>query len=127
MKKFTKYILTFAALAFASVACVEENLREESPTDHGDCYGVYFPSQEVLQETQVFVPEDNLESQILIRRSNANGRIVVPVKVTTEHEDIFSFPEVVFEDGEKETYFTISFPDAADAADRAPLVHTGYG
>lgn len=115
MKKFTKYILTFAALAFASVACVEENLREESPADHGDCYGVYFPSQEVLQETQVFVPEDNLESQILIRRSNANGRIVVPVKVTTEHEDIFSFPEVVFEDGEKETYFTISFPDAADA------------
>lgn len=114
MKKFTKYILTFAALAFASVACVEENLREESPTDHGDCYGVYFPSQEVLQETQVFVPGDDLESQILIRRSNANGRIVVPVKVTTEHEDIFSFPEVVFEDGEKETYFTISFPDAED-------------
>lgn len=115
MKKFTKYILTFAALAFASVACVEENLREESPTDHGDCYGVYFPSQEVLQETQVFIPGDDLESQILIRRSNANGRIVVPVKVTTEHEDIFSFPEVVFEDGEKETYFTISFEDAVDS------------
>lgn len=114
MKKFTKYILTLVALAFAAAACVEENLREESPADLGDCYGVYFPSQKVLQETQVFVPEDVLESQILVRRSNANGRIVVPIKVTTEHEDIFSFPEVVFEDGQKEAYFTISFPDAAE-------------
>lgn len=114
MKKFTKYILALAAFAFATVSCVKEDLREESPADNGDCYGVYFPSQEVLQETQVFVPEDEMESQILVRRSNANGKIVVPVKVTTEHEDIFAFPDVVFEDGQKETYFTISFPDAVN-------------
>ena len=48
MKKFSKYIFTLAALALASTACVKEAEYEKGPQDVEGCYGVYFPTQEVL-------------------------------------------------------------------------------
>lgn len=115
MKKFTTYLVAFAAMIAATVSCVnEENLYQKGDPDLEGTFGVYFPTQEITSETQIYAPDDDLSATIVIKRLNNHGAVTVPVKATTSHDDIFLLPDLVFADGQTETSYTFSFAKAAE-------------
>ncbi len=57
MKSFNKYIYVLTALLLGTlVSCVKEDVYVEGTPDLENCYGVYFPSQEALDEAWDFAP-----------------------------------------------------------------------
>lgn len=110
MKKFSKYIFTLAALALASTACVKEAEYEKGPQDVEGCYGVYFPTQEVLGSNTID-PTAPTSMTLVVARQVSENAITVPISVKGD-TDVINIGEAVFEDGQSETEVTIDFSTA---------------
>lgn len=110
MKKFSKYIFALAALALASTACVKEAEYEKGPQDVEGCYGVYFPTQEVLGSNTI-APTDPTSLTLVVARQVSENAITVPISVKGD-TDVINVGEAVFEDGQSETEVTIDFSTA---------------
>lgn len=112
MKNINKYIMALAALAFTAVSCVEEVAYEKGEADLDGCYGVYIPTQANTTSTVILDPADPTTVSISAFRTKAEGRISVPVDLKESEEGIFAVSEIIFEDGQTETEFQVSFPNA---------------
>lgn len=116
MKKFSKYIFTLAALAFATTACVQEDVYQKGAADVEGCYGVYFPTQEAAG-SHTYDPSQATEAVFTVVRTNSEGDITVPVKYTESHEGIFQLGELVFADGQTESTLKVTFPNSENGVD----------
>lgn len=100
-----------ALLPLAFVSCVDEVQREPGEPELEGCYKVYFPAQENSGLLE-FAPEDTPSVTFTVRREVDDDDITVPVKLKTSAEGIFTVSEVSFDEGQTESKFTVSFPDA---------------
>ncbi len=110
MKKFYKIILILIALPLLAIACGKDDLKyEQGAAEDENCYGVYFPTQDLPSE---FDPSDPCVVTVKASRTNAKGNITVPVEIKQSEGNVFSVAPITFEDGQTETTFDITFPDA---------------
>lgn len=116
MKKFSKYIFTLAALAFATTACVQESDYQKGAADVEGCYGVYFPTQEAAG-SHTYDPSQATEAVFTVVRTNSEGDITVPVKYTESHPGVFQLGELKFADGQTESTLTVTFPTSENGVD----------
>lgn len=117
MKKLNKYLLaTFAAVLSAGLfSCVEEApAYEPGEPDLKDCKGVYFPTQDAAGD-HTFDPTMDKVITITAVRANAEGEAIVPVTAKASEEGIFNVGELKFADGQTETTFDVTFPEAQTA------------
>ena len=99
-----------AAMSLFTVGCVEEPIQyEKGEPDVDGCYGVYFPVQE---SDFVVDPADDPVQTLTVKRTNSAGAITVPVEVVTNVEDVLEISPIVFEDGQDETTFTVTYETA---------------
>lgn len=116
MKTINKiFAIALAALpVFAS--CTEEKIEVGGPEN--DSYGVYFETLTAAQKSVVLDPAEETVLTFKAYRTEENDDIVVPITVTVNSdgddsgEDVFVVSEILFEDGQTETEFEVSFPDA---------------
>lgn len=116
MKTINKiFAIALAALpVFAS--CTEEKIEVGGPEN--DSYGVYFETLTAAQKSVVLDPAEETVLTFKAYRTEENDDIVVPITVTVDSdgddsgEDVFVVSEILFEDGQTETEFEVSFPDA---------------
>lgn len=116
MKKFSKYIFTLAALAFATTACVQESDYQKGAADVEGCYGVYFPTQEAAG-SHTYDPSQATEAVFTVVRTNSEGDITVPVKYTESHPGVFQLGELKFADGQTESTLKVTFPNSENGVD----------
>lgn len=114
MKTIRKYsILLSAALTALFVgACTDEYSYEGAgEPDSEDNVGVYFPS---TNPTSIEVePTEACEFTFNVRRYNKNGAQAVPLKVTTNTDDVFTVPATAnFADGDSVATVEVSFSRA---------------
>ena len=108
-----KTIIIFAA-ALLAAGCAEGIVEETpSPFDQEGCSGVYFPFQ-AHRGDNLLEPSDNPDKdyrfEVTVKRSDTDGAITVPL-VTECDEGVFEIPsEVIFEDGQRSSSFTVKFP-----------------
>ncbi len=100
--------MAFAALSFAAVSCVEEEVHKPGEADADGCYGVYFPAQE---SALTLDPAEPLTATIAVVRTVSTEEITVPVKLTDE-TGIFAISELKFEDGQTESTIEVTFENA---------------
>lgn len=116
MKTINKiFAIALAALpVFAS--CTEEKIEVGGPEN--DSYGVYFETLTTAQKSVVLDPAEETVLTFKAYRTKENDDIVVPITVTVDSdgedssEDVFVVSEILFEDGQTETEFEVSFPDS---------------
>ena len=83
--------------------------KPEEPVEPEVSYGVYFPEQ----ETNFIVDPSFSPVQTLVAlRTNVEGDITVPVLLSSSVGDIFYLSPIEFVDGQAETTFTLSYPNA---------------
>ncbi|MGM9747498.1 MAG: hypothetical protein ACI3ZN_01745 [Candidatus Cryptobacteroides sp.] len=111
MNKIFKYILAAAAVSFAATACVEEETHPYGESDLEGCYGVYFPAQEA-SGAHTYDPSMPTEVVVKAVRRNSKGTITVPVTSKASEEGIFNVESLVFDDGQSEAEFKITFPNS---------------
>ena len=118
MKKYYRYILAAAAIAFGLTACHKEAEYEPGAPDVDGCYGVYFPSQ---AETgfHIYSPAEDPVTEITVKRTLSKGAIDVPFVAKTSDEDAFSIGKIHFDDGQEETTLTIDFSKSEIAKEYA--------
>lgn len=110
MKKFYKIISILIALPLLAIACGKDDLKYEQGTaEDENCYGVYFPTQDLPSE---FDPADPCVITAKVSRTNSKGSITVPVEIKQSEGNVFSVAPITFEDGQTESTFDITFPDA---------------
>lgn len=116
MKKINKYLVAaFAAVLSAGLfSCVEE-APEYTPgeADDPNTYGVYFPTQAAAGD-HTFDPTMEKVITITAARTNTNGEITVPVEVN-DSNGVYTVEPIVFADGQTETTFKVTFPNAETA------------
>lgn len=106
MKNIIRFI-AFLTVSAASVACNAEKTGAEK--ENPGCIDVYFmPGQ---GGDKALKPKDKTEFEVVAFRSDVRGDIVVPIEVTAS-ENIFYSTALTFTDGERESVFTVSFPEA---------------
>ncbi|MBO4756096.1 MAG: hypothetical protein J5519_04970 [Bacteroidales bacterium] len=116
MKKLAYILSLVAAAAFTVVSCEKEpEAHPFGPAETAGCYGVFFPSQEA-SGSHVFSPVQDPSIDIIVKRTNTNGSITVPVKTTFSEDGIFTMNDVSFADGQDETTFTVRFDNAKEGA-----------
>lgn len=114
MKKLAYILSLVAAAAFTVVSCEKEpEAHPFGPAETAGCYGVFFPSQEA-SGSHVYSPVEDPSIDIIVKRTNTNGAITVPVKATFSEDGIFTMNEVSFADGQDETSFTLRFDNAQE-------------
>lgn len=122
MKRIFKYIIA-AAAALMSVACHEELVEVGKPENNS--YGVYFETLSESAKKVEMAPEELAVLKFRAYRSRENNKdedaITVPVRITVSAPDAknqdavastFRCSEIIFDEGETETIFSISFPYA---------------
>lgn len=129
MKKFTNILMAAAVMALAVVSCVKEQENKPGAPDAEDCYGVYFPQQEVIEETQIFDPTQEKEVEIKVARTVSDGALTVKPVVSVssitanglveEDAELFTVPDIVFEDGQEETTILVEFPEVKEGVQYA--------
>ena len=116
MKKLAYILSLVAAAAFTVVSCEKEpEAHPFGPAETAGCYGVFFPSQEA-SGSHVFSPVQDPSIDIIVKRTNTNGSITVPVKTTFSEDGIFTMNDISFADGQDETTFTVRFDNAKEGA-----------
>lgn len=129
MKKFTNILMAAAVMALAVVSCVKEQENKPGAPDAEDCYGVYFPQQEVIEETQIFDPTQDKEVEIKVARTVSDGALTIKPVVSLssitatgpvdEDVTLFTVPDIVFEDGQDETTILVEFPEVKEGVQYA--------
>ncbi len=117
------YKILFSAAAGLAVfaSCVKETYQAGEP--EVDNYGVYFETLTSAQKSVEFDPAEEAVMTFTAYRAEAKAddAITVPVKLTATYETkdgqesadgVFSVSEISFEEGQAETVFEVSFPDA---------------
>lgn len=107
MKTMNRILALLALVPVLAVSCRQKEAPyQPGETEKSDCYGVYFPTQDIPSELDPAAP---LELTIKVNRTVASGDITVPI-VVTQDEEMFKFDELRFENGEEETVLKVSFP-----------------
>lgn len=110
MKKLYRILSVLIVLPLLAIACGKDDLKYEQGTaEDENCYGVYFPTQDFPDE---FDPTDPCVVTVRAMRTNSKGSITVPVEIRQSEGDVFSVAPIAFEDGQTETSFDITFPNA---------------
>ena len=78
--------------------------------DVAGCYGVYFPSQ-AATGSHTLDPTMAPQVTFTAMRKNTSGAITVPLTATAS-ENVFDVGALTFADGQSESSFTVSFPNA---------------
>ena len=114
MKKLAYILSLVAAAAFTVVSCEKEpEAHPFGPAETAGCYGVFFPSQDA-SGSHVYSPVQDPSIDIIVKRTNTNGAITVPVTATFSEDGVFTMNEVSFADGQDETTFTLRFDNAVE-------------
>lgn len=113
MKNILKSLIVLAAVSAAAVSCKETNEYEWGESDLSGCYGVYFPVQEA-SGSHILDPTQEPSATITVKRVNTDGAITVPVVATFSENGVFEISPISFENGQSETTFTLSFPNAKE-------------
>ena len=123
MKKFT-YIFAILVAGMFVNSCLDEKVEPYTPAvpDVDGCYRVSFPEQTVC--AYELDPTDETASTVTIKakRKVTTGKITVPITITQvpfDKDFVFTNTELVFEDGDDETTFQVSFPTAETGVDYA--------
>ena len=124
MKKYINILFAAAVSALALVSCVKEQEVKPGTPDAEDCQGVYFPKQDVIEETQIFDPTQEKVAIIKVARGVSEGALTIVPKVSlseitsagTVDGDValFTVSDIVFEDGQTETEIEIEFPEVKE-------------
>ncbi len=108
--KTLKSLLYVLLATFLFAGCTDDDTVGVGEQENPDCYGVYFPSQTNAGNVELD-PSAAPELTFTARRTRSEDAITVPVVIKAS-EDIFTATAIEFADGQEETTFTISFPDA---------------
>ena len=124
MKKYVNILFAAAVAALALVSCAKEQEVAPGTPDAEDCYGVYFPKQDVIEEMQVLDPTQAKEVIIKVARGVSDGALTVKPTVSLSEitanglvdgdVSLFTVPDIVFEDGQAETDLKIVFPNVKE-------------
>lgn len=95
-------------LSIAFSSCQKELTYQPGEKDAENCYGVYFPAQSGTGDIQI-EPGDPTFFTYTVRRSNTEGELHIPVKITDDKR-IFSASEIVFKDEEPTAELVVYFP-----------------
>ncbi len=106
------YCAIAALVSLSATSCVEEEVYTQGEPEVEGCYGVYFPASQEAAGDNFLDPEAPTTLTFKAARLNMEGAITVPVVVEASEEGVFTVSEIAFEDGQAETEFTVSFPDA---------------
>ena len=115
MKTIYTKILAAALAVLPFTSCVKEKIEPGEPEN--DSYGVYFETLTSAQKSVELEPSDAHSLSFKAYRTKEDDAIVVPVTVTATCdgeavEGVFSVSEIFFDDGQTETEFQVSFPEA---------------
>ncbi len=119
MKKFNYILFAAAAAVLALPSCVKEAVGSGEPEN--DSYGVYFETLTSAQKSVELDPNEEASVTLTAYREKDKGEITVPVVLTATYEGengtedartLFYNTDIVFEDGQTETTFTVGFPNA---------------
>lgn len=112
-----KILFVFSLVAAASIALVscqpEVQPHEPGEPEVNGCYGVYFPTQDASGD-HVYNPTQDKVIDITVARTNTNGAITVPVKMSFSEDGVFEAAPVTFADGQEETTFAVRFDNAKE-------------
>lgn len=108
--KTLKSLLYVLLATFLFAGCTDDDTVSVGEQENPYCYGVYFPSQSNAGNVELD-PAEAPELTFTVRRTRSEDAITVPV-VIKGSEDIFTASAIEFADGQEETTFAISFPDA---------------
>lgn len=119
--KLYRYLTAFSLLALCA-GCTEDVKYETGDLDNPDNYGVYFPHQIPSTNIELDVGTKTQVTYKAMRTNTADAiRVPVVVKSSVETSDpenpwkpvdgIFIVEPIVFAEGEKETSFTVYFPE----------------
>ena len=124
MKKYVNILFAAAVAALALVSCAKEQEVAPGTPDAEDCYGVYFPKQDVIEEMQVLDPTQEKEVIIKVARGVSDGALTIKPTVSLSEitanglvdgdVSLFTVPDIVFEDGQAETDLKIVFPNVEE-------------
>lgn len=107
MKRHFIYFMTIL-ISLAVVSCQEELRYQPGEADNENCYGVYFPVQSGTGDIQI-EPTDPTVFTFKVRRTNTEGDLNVPVKIT-DPAHVFSVYEIEFKDEEPVADLVVTFP-----------------
>lgn len=115
MKQIYKTMLAVMASLPFLASCVQDLVEKGEPEN--DSYGVYFGTLTAAQKSVEFDPAEKAELTFTAFRTVEDDEITVPVVVSAtgagkDASSLFSASAVKFNDGQKETTFTVSFPEA---------------
>ena len=107
-------LAVMASLPFLA-SCVQDLVEKGEPEN--DSYGVYFGTLTAAQKSVEFDPAEKAELTFTAFRTVEDDDITVPVVVSAtgaekDASSLFTASTVKFEEGQKETTFTVSFPEA---------------
>lgn len=111
MKKSLFNVLAVLLPVLAVSACNEQLQYVTGEEEAEGVYGVYFPAQENSTVIEI-EPNFRTEASYIVRRTNTEGDITVPVTVTESEDRIFVVEPIEFADGEGETTLKLYFPNA---------------
>lgn len=124
MKKYINILFAAAVSALALVSCVKEQEVKPGTPDAEDCQGVYFPKQDVIEETQIFDPTQEKVAIIKVARGVSEGALTIVPKVSLSETTsagtvdgdvaLFTVSDIIFEDGQTETEIEIEFPEVKE-------------
>lgn len=109
--KTIKYILYAFIATFVLASCSDDIKYTPGEGDDPNSYGVYFLSQKHAGDNELDPAEPTTLSFTAMRK-NYKDAITVPVEVSSNVDGIFAVSDVKFEAGQKETTFTVDFPNA---------------
>ncbi len=110
MKKITHILYTFVAIAsvMALAACSSDDNYEWASKVPADNPGAYFAASNTA--SSLLTPDEyasNPDVKLTVKRTNANGRLAVPI-IVDKADSVFAIPDsAVFEDGKAETTITV--------------------
>lgn len=115
MKKFFSILTVAAVTLLAVVSCQKkEEAHVPGAPDVEGCYGIYFPVQGATGY-HIYDPTQDLTATFTVARTNTKGAIsAVPIQVASSDENLFQIGAISFADGQKETTFTVDFPNAEE-------------
>ena len=113
MKNIFRTLFCLAAASTVLFSCQENEPYEWGEDDVTGCYGVYFPAQEAAG-SHTLDPTQEPSATITVKRTNTDGAITVPVVTTFSEQGVFEVSPISFENGQSETTFTLSFPNAEE-------------
>lgn len=106
MKRLNIFCTLLALLSLAVVSCSKTDAFEPGPQDVEGCYDVYFPKQENTGEISLDPAESTMFTYTALR-TNTEGAITVPVKVSANTDGLYTFTEINFAEGEDSATFTV--------------------